>query len=415
MKEPSIRFLEFNNEWEIQTFGDYIKECKDLTSDKEKYPLYSLTIEEGVVPKPERYEREHLITKKGDAYKIVPPNAFVYNPMNLRFGALKVNHEEFPVCVSGYYDVFMMGNEDTLKFWENYLLTDRMLHYYYSIATGSLVEKLRVHFSQFVKIKKPLPSLEEQKKLSNLFKNIDDVIKTVEIGIELWEEQKKGVIQKIFSQEVRFKKDDGTDYPEWESNVFKKVFVILKNNTLSRAELNYEEGDVQNIHYGDVLIKYPAVLDVEKEVVPYITDKDIAKSDERIFLKNGDVIIADTAEDETVGKATEIINIEDRILVSGLHTIPIRPVSVHFELGYLGYFINSMSYHDQLKPLMQGIKVASISKKAIQETKVFYPCIEEQRKIVDCLLTIDRTLQLKKKKLQTWKNIKKGLLQQMFI
>lgn len=132
-------------------------------------------------------------------------------------------------------------------------------------------------------------------------------------------------------------------------------------------------------------------------------------------LKNGDVIISDTAEDETVGKATEIINLHDEILVPGLHTIPIRPVSIQFELGYLGYFINSNSYHDQLKPLMQGIKVTSISKGAIQNTMISYPCIEEQRKIVNCLLAIDETIQLKKQKFETWKIIKKGLLQQMFV
>lgn len=415
MKEPNIRFQEFNDEWEVQSFGTYIKECNELTSDKEKYPLYSLTIEEGVVPKPERYEREHLITKKGDSYKIVPPNAFVYNPMNLRFGALKVNHEDFPVCVSGYYDVFFMGNKETLKFWENYLLADRMLNYYYSIATGSLIEKLRVHFSQFVNIKKPLPSLAEQKKMSSLFKSIDNVISAIESEVVLWEEKKKGVMQKIFSQEVRFKKEDGFDYPEWKSSTFKDIFEILKNNTLSRAELNYEEGYAQNIHYGDVLTKYPFVLDVKKDVIPYITDKDMAKKVESMSLKNGDVIISDTAEDETVGKATEITNLHDEILVSGLHTIPIRPNSIQFELGYLGYFINSNSYHNQLKPLMQGIKVTSISKGAIQDTTISYPCVEEQKKIVNCLLVIDETIRLKKQKLATWRTIKKGLLQQMFV
>ena len=105
-------------------------------------------------PKTDRYEREFLVKKEGDNYKIVPPNAFVYNPMNLRFGALKVNHEKFSVSVSGYYDVFSLKDDSVLAFWENYLVTPKMLNYYFSIATGSLVEKLRVHYSQFVRIKR---------------------------------------------------------------------------------------------------------------------------------------------------------------------------------------------------------------------------------------------------------------------
>ena len=137
MAKPKLRFPEFTDEWVEHKFGNDIIEHTEKTADKEKYPLYSLTIEDGVIPKSERYEREFLINKKGDVYKIVPPNAFVYNPMNLRFGALKVNHQDFSVSVSGYYNIFSLCNTGTLQFWENYLTTEKMLNYYYSIATGS--------------------------------------------------------------------------------------------------------------------------------------------------------------------------------------------------------------------------------------------------------------------------------------
>src|SRR5699024_8492134 len=105
-----------------------------------------------IIPKSEKYEREFLVKKTEDMYKIVPPNAFVYNPMNARFGAIKENHEKFAVAVSGYYDVFYMGTEKTLQFWENYLTSQIMLKVYNSISNGSLIEKQRVHFSQFTNI-----------------------------------------------------------------------------------------------------------------------------------------------------------------------------------------------------------------------------------------------------------------------
>ncbi len=123
--------------------------------------------------------------------------------MNLRFGALKVNHEEFPVSVSGYYNIFSIKDKETIGYWENYLTSRKMLNYYYSIATGSLIEKLRVHFSQFVKIEKPLPSISEQKKIAKLFVEIDKKIDQQQIKVFDYEEMKKGISQKLFSQEIR--------------------------------------------------------------------------------------------------------------------------------------------------------------------------------------------------------------------
>lgn len=223
MIKPKLRFKADDGsdfpDWEEKALGDFVNAHVEKTSDKNKYPLYSLTIEAGVQPKTERYEREFLIKKDGDNYKIVPSNAFVYNPMNLRFGALKVNHEKFSVCVSGYYDVFSLKDESILAFWENYLVMPRMLNYYFSIATGSLIEKLRVHYSQFVKIEKYVPSIPEQQKIADFFATIDTVINNYKDTIKAWEERKKGVMQKLFNQEVRFKNDDGKEFTKWKEKL----------------------------------------------------------------------------------------------------------------------------------------------------------------------------------------------------
>ena len=155
----------------------------------------------------------------------------------------------------------------------------------------------------------------------------------------------------------------------------------LQNNTLSRAELNDEIGAAQNIHYGDVLIKYDEILDVSKEPLSYIEKQSIADKFKTSYLQNGDVIIADTAEDETVGKCTEIEGLTDQKVISGLHTMPVRP-NRKFASGFLGFYLNSAAYHDQLKPLMQGIKVTSISKGAMQDTVVKFPLdLKEQEQI----------------------------------
>lgn len=176
------------------------------------------------------------------------------------------------------------------------------------------------------------------------------------------------------------------------------VLLSLQNNTLSRANLSDESGIAKNVHYGDVLIKFGEVLDVRKEKLPMITDENVLSKYKASFLQNGDVIVADTAEDSTVGKCSEIAGLNDEVVLSGLHTIPYRPIE-KFASGYLGYYLNSGAYHNQLIPLMQGIKVTSISKSAMQNTDIDYPkSQEEQGKIGAYFKSLDEMITLHQRK-----------------
>lgn len=185
----------------------------------------------------------------------------------------------------------------------------------------------------------------------------------------------------------------------WEQRKLGEILIGLQNNTLSRADLSNETGVAKNVHYGDVLIKFGEVLDVSKEKLPMISDESILSKYKSSFLQNGDVIVADTAEDSTVGKCSEIAGLNDEIVLSGLHTIPYRPIE-KFASGYLGYYLNSSAYHNQLIPLMQGIKVTSISKSAMQDTDIVYPkSMEEQGKIGDYFQSLDNLITLHQRKL----------------
>ena len=169
---------------------------------------------------------------------------------------------------------------------------------------------------------------------------------------------------------------------------------FLSNNTLSRAELSEDTGTYKNVHYGDVLIKFAEYIDAQSTDLPYIADDEKANKFESSKLQDGDIIIADTAEDEAVGKCVEIGNIGDLSIVSGLHTIPCRP-KVKFAPAYLGFYLNSASYHDQLIPLMQGIKVTSISKSAISDTMISAPInLSEQGKIGQFFTRLDSLITL---------------------
>lgn len=197
---------------------------------------------------------------------------------------------------------------------------------------------------------------------------------------------------------------------EWEEKEFSNTFLFLNNNTLSRAELNYENGSVKNVHYGDVLIKFSECLDVSKEELPYITNEKIV--DKYARLHDGDIIIADAAEDETVGKCTELLNVNEQV-VAGLHTIACRPL-FSFANRYLGYLLNASVFHNQLLPLMQGTKIVGISKSAIKDTLIYYPEFTEQTQIGNYFQNIDKLIEAKQSRIDKLKNIKKACLEKMF-
>ena len=222
-----------------------------------------------------------------------------------------------------------------------------------------------------------LPSVEEQHKISDYFKSLDHLITL--------HHRKRVILKKM-------------KVSDWEQRKLGEVLVSLQNNTLSRADLSNETGIAKNVHYGDVLIKFGEVLDVSEEKLPMISDKSVLTKYKASFLQNGDVIVADTAEDSTVGKCSEIAGLNDEVVLSGLHTIPYRPIE-KFASGYLGYYLNSSAYHKQLIPLMQGIKVTSISKSAMQNTEIVYPkSVEEQGKIGNYFQSLDHLITLHHRK-----------------
>ena len=205
---PTLRFSKFTKPWEKIELKSIIKEIKEYTSDFKKYPLYSFTIENGVTPKTDRYERNFLVTKEGDTFKVVPPKAFVMNPMNLRFGAINYSKIDFPVSVSGYYNIFEIENGQNNDFWSAYFLTKSAINLYNSVATGSLLEKKRVHFSQFVGLKFLVPTNVEKEKITSFLRLIDNRIAVQNKIISKYESLIKGIRHIVFSSI-----DNGEQYP----------------------------------------------------------------------------------------------------------------------------------------------------------------------------------------------------------
>ena len=253
-----------------------------------------------------------------------------------------------------------------------------------------------LYYEKLNNIQVSFPTIQEQVLIADYFDRLENLITLHQRKLDTLHKLKKSMLQKMFPK-------NGSSYPEirfagftdaWEQREYGAVFSVLQNNTLSRAELSTENGCGLNVHYGDILVKFGEVIDAKTDNLPYIISEETISKFRASFLQEGDVIIADTAEDETVGKCTEIAGLQGFPTISGLHTIPLRPKE-KFATGYLGYYMNSGSYHDQLLPLMQGIKVTSVSKSAILNTEISYPADnEEQAKIGGFFIKLDNLITL---------------------
>lgn len=263
----------------------------------------------------------------------------------------------------------------------------------------------------------PLPCIDEQCQVGIFFHSLDHLITLHQCNYEKMVATKKSMLDKLFPQgeekvpAIRFEGFEG----DWEKYKFSEVFDFLQNNTLSRAELSNSQSDVMNVHYGDILVRYGAILDIKKDKMTYLLNESLVEKYKASLLQNGDIIIADTAEDKTVGKCSEIVGLTDEQVLAGLHTIPCRPKR-KFAEGFTGYYMNSNSYHNQLLPLIQGTKVSSVSKASIQDTYIVCPDSElEQKQIAGCLKSLDDLIELYRIRVEKLKNIKAACLQGMFV
>lgn len=247
----------------------------------------------------------------------------------------------------------------------------------------------------------PVPSLSEQVHIVDAIKAFDTYIDDLAELIEKKRGIRDGALEDLISGRTRL---EGYD-KDWVTYSFSDYFSLLPTNTYARDQLA-DKGNIGDVHYGDVLIKYGAIL-TDKDDIPRLKDSSAVK--ERSLLRQKDVLIADTAEDDTVGKVVQVGDVSIA-LVGGLHTVACRP---NYETadGFLGYYMNSTLYHDQLYPYITGIKVSSVSKKSFGETELCIPSdVEEQKAIADVLTAMDEEIEALESEREKMIQIREGAM-----
>ena len=421
---PALRFPGYTGVWEQQRFHELALVRRGLTykpSDVHTSGIRVLRssniveetfttspddifVQDSAINIPFIHNGDILVTAANGSSRLVGKHAIVRNL--LKNSAVPGG---FMLCLSSPEPDFL--NASMSSSWYS-----KFIHVFVAGGNGSIgnISKSSLDMQPVL-----VPSLPEQKQIGAFFRTLDDLLALHQRQTEKLRKLKQGLLQNMFPR-------DGESVPRlrfpgftthWKQQKFKDTFTMMQNNTLSRADLNNESGNAYDIHYGDILTIFNEYLDVTKQKLPYINANASFNTQKysQSALQNGDVIMADTAEDTTVGKCVEITGVSDNIPVfAGLHTIPLRS-SYNFGPGYLAYYLNSAAYHDQLYPFIQGIKVDSIGKSALQMTTIMFPSsYDEQKQIGSFFRTLDDLLALHEQYTVKLIHLKKGLLQKMF-
>ena len=229
-KNPSIRFKGFTDAWEQRKLGEVFFQTSKYVNPKESnLELWSLTVENGLTPKTERYNREFLV-KKEDQFKSVDHNEFIYNPMNMTLGAVDLNLTGKTVAVSGYYITMLSKDGFDSKYFSIWLKSPLAIKMYKLYATGSLIERQRVQFPTLSQIKSSVPQIEEQTKIGSFFKQLDDTIALHQRKLTLLQRLKQTYMQGMFPQNwenIPSLRLDGFSEP-WEQRKLGELSEIVR-------------------------------------------------------------------------------------------------------------------------------------------------------------------------------------------
>lgn len=406
MIEPKLRFKADDGsdfpDWEEKTLGEICEQLK-ASIDPRNNPTKQFI--EYSMPAYDNHMTAQAVLGQSmnSARKILSAPCVLINKLNVRKRRIWVveHPEDNAVCSSEF--VPLTSAEFDLTFLGYLAMTDSFTGYLLDCSSGSSNSQKRVTPDTILQYLVSLPSLPEQRKIAGLLSTVDDVIAAQEAEVAAWEKRKKGVMQKLFSQEVRFKADDGSDFPDWEEKALGDLGTFLKGAPLSKSDITDE---------GTPLILYGELYTTYAEVAYSIARRTDKKVPDKFYSKVGDVVIPTSGETpEEISTATCVM--KDGVILAG--DLYIYRPATNVDGRILSYLLNHQ-VNNAISRIAQGKSVVHVQSKELERIHVIFPSSPiEQRKIADCLASLDDVIAKAKGELDAWRELKKGLLQQMFV
>ena len=382
MIEPKLRFKADDGsqfpDWEEKTLGDIgtAKMCKrvlkEQTSEKGDVPFYKIGTFGGT---PDAFISRELYEELKTKYSF-PRKGNILLSAAGTIGRTVVYDGQDAFFQDS--NIVWLDNDDSV-------LDGFLLQFYNKTSWNNLEGGTikRLYNGLFLSKVIHVPSIPEQQKIAEFLSTIDTVIAKQKETVSAWEERKKGVMQKLFSQEVRFKADDGSEFPEWEEKNVEDVCSVStgKGNTQDKVDTGAYRFYVRS---------------------PIIEHSDSYLFDEEAVITVGDGVGTGKVFHYVKGKYN-------------LHQRCYRMYDFRDVTGKYFYYFFSTNFYRRVKSMSAKTSVDSVRMEMITKMKILVPCLEEQQKIADCLSSLDEVIENQKATLAAWEELKKGLLQQMFV
>ena len=389
-KVPKLRFKEFSDKWEEKRLGDIFERITEKNTENNTNVL-TISAQYGLISQTEFFNKS-VAGKDLSKYYLLKKDDFAYNKSysnGYPFGAIKKLNKYEKGIVSTLYICFRLKNRSNIvDFFEQFFESKKIDKNIQDIAQEGARNHglLNINVQDFFDITKYTPSIQEQEKIANFLTNIDKKISLTEEKLELFREYKKGVMQKIFSQELRFKDSNGNDYPEWEEKKIEDVFKITRGYVLSKNEM-------KEIKDKDFIYPVFSSQTLNNGLMGFYN---------KYLYENTITWTTDGANAGTVkfrsGKfyCTNVCGVLISDIYSNKCIAEILALEAPKHVSYVGN-----------PKLMNNI---------MSKIKITIPVsLEEQQKIADFLSSIDSKIESIEKELEGLKEFKRGLLQQMFV
>ena len=395
VKKPKIRFKGFTETWEQRKLSELLVERNVQHSQSEEFPLVSFTVENGVTPKTERYEREQLVRgdKSAKKYKETRLDDIVYNPANLKFGAISRNKLGNAVF-SPIYVTFEV-KKDLVKpsFIEMVVKKKNFIQKALQYQQGTVYERMAVNTEDFTNLDVYIPNDLEQVKIGNYFENLDHLITLHQRKCENLKKLKKFMLQKLFPQ-------NGENVPKIRFTNFTDTWEQRKLGDLTK-ELS---------DYATMASGLPLLTSSRGGLMyqSYFRDRKTTTSDETLFsiVPKGSCTYRHMSDDDIFHFN---INVLEKGLVSREY-----PVFISSENNDLEFIIQYINSSDRFRAFCKGQKKGGtrtrLYYKTLCEFEMMIPSIEEQKKISATLHKLDHLITLHQHKLNILKDIKKYMI-----
>ena len=389
---PKLRFKEFNGEWKVKKFGDITVKTGIKNKNSEDYEVYSISNKYGFIPQGEQFENSRLSELDKTLYQIVSKGEFAYNPARINVGSIGLLEEDKTVIVSSLYVCFKLLDGMYYRFFKTYFDTSKFNKDVMRNTEGSVREYL--FYENFSRIKVQVPDLDEQEKIASFFSLIDKKIELQTEKVEELKKYKKGIMQKIFSRELRFKDDNGDEFPSWRKGKIHDCF-------LERSEKGFEDLELLSVSMERGVIKRS---DIEGK------DNSSENKSNYKLVKKDDIVYNSMRMWQGASGLSEYEGI-----VSPAYTILTPKKDI--DSSYFAYLFKMYNMIYEFKKYSQGLTSDTWNLKypQIKDIKVNIPAYEEQIKISQFFKKIDTKLNKEQEKLDRLLEYKKGLLQQMFV